>query len=298
MKKITLTQAMILGLLASQAYSHISFAQGTNVGGKPTIVTGDHESGTNTGGSEDGLPIGNTVDEWNTGIIQIIEDAKQSATESFNDNQIETAIRIYHNQLEVISNAASIPELHLSWTNKIASRTLELAGSLDPIAAAKEDRLAILNVYATTFDTIAGFYYKLDRDFMIPYRAKDKGFKMDLSAYEDELNKYIVKQGEWFEKRFVSVKNEYGTIPKYSTKIFLVALSSLSRGLADDLMSDSVTGPNLFPDGYKEIASRLKHISDKIDNHLAGGPVFSHNDTYAINDTYKQFTQVMNSLKK
>jgi hypothetical protein len=315
MKPFSLSPALIAALVASSSAS-VCFAQinvstsmkpsdkgGTNVGGiigEGSTNTGGYtigEGSTNVGGSEDGINI-YSVNPWNSGIENAIRETKLSATYNFADNNIETAIKIYELQLEKISQTASNPEYQLSWTKKIADRTLDLTSRLDVSIKSADDRFALFNVYATTYDLIEEFYSKLDMGYIIPYRknCNNKDFKMDLIGYEQQLNRYIVKQGDWFAQRFVAGSNEYGTLPKYSPKVFLVALSAISRGLAQDLLTDAVTGPNLFPHQYSSVASQLESISNKIDNHLAGGTVFSGKDDRAINGSYQSFQQVLSKI--
>ena len=301
MKKSLLTPAIFAALIASGSISS-SFAQskiklqaegGTNVG----ISNLCNEGGSNVGGSEDGISI-YSINPWNSGILRTIKHTKQSATDNFADNKIETAIKIYEFQLEKISMTASAPELQLSWTKKIADRTLDLTSRLDASIKNQDDRIALFNVYATTYDLIEEFYTKLDLAYIIPYHkhGRDKNFKLDLNGYEAQLNQYITRQGQWFAQRFVAGTSAYGTLPKYSTNIFLVALSALSKGLAQDLLTDSVTGPNLFPNQYESTASLLEEISEDIDQHLAGGSVFSNRDDRAISNSYKSFLEVMNTV--
>ncbi len=295
MKTFSLSPALIAALLAGTPTVCLAQTYPGNVRGVSPLA---EKGGSNIGGSEDGISI-YSVNPWNTGILRTIKRTKQSATDNFADNKLETAIKIYELQLEKISATASIPELQLSWTKKIADRTLDLASRLEVSIKNQDDRIALFNVYATTYDLIEEFYTKLDLAYIIPYRknCKNKDFKLDLTGYEYQLNQYILKQGEWFNQRFVAGSNTYGTLPKYSPTIFLIALSALSKGLAQDLLTDSVTGPNLFPHQYESIASLLVSISEGIDEHLAGGSVFSGRDDRAINSSYRNFLEVMASVK-
>ena len=142
MKNISLTHALIAAFLAgniSMSYAQITTSKqigegGTNVGG----IVG--EGSTNVGGSEDGISI-YSMNPWNSGVLRTIKKTKQSATDNFADNKLETAIKIYVLQLEKISQTASIPELQLSWTKKIADRTLDLADRLNATIINQDDRI-------------------------------------------------------------------------------------------------------------------------------------------------------------
>lgn len=277
----------------------------TNVGGitmengEGSTNTGGYtfearEGGTNVGGSEDGINF--VANPWDTGVIRIMERAKRSAAYNFADNKTDTAIKMLELQLEaVVQDANKYPDLNLSWTKKVANRTLEMAGRLEAEIKNPDDRVALFNVYLTAYDVIMDFY-KMDMNYIIPYNKNKgvKGYVPDTSGMEYEMKRYIVTQGNWFTKRFITWTEEYGYSPKYTPRVVLVALSTLTKGLSQDLLNG-----NIFPHAFEATSSQLLQISNDIENHLDGGDVFGGPTRHdrAINDSYKALMGVVDSVK-
>lgn len=239
-------------------------------------------------------------DQWNDGIVEKLHRWDYAAAQSFADADPKRAISHYKSGLMEILDTASLDQHRLSWTFKMAERTLALVERLQalPPVDAERDINAILLVLKSSYHMIENYYYSLDIQFWIPYYMVCRGhwtnssINYDLGQFEYILNQYSLSQVQWFKQNFVDITPD-GVSPRFSARIFLGVLSHVARGLSLDLGTDpNSLNPNLFPLAYAQAARSFKGLADEIDQYLAGNGLYS-NDERAVNATYNRLNMII-----
>ena len=303
---LNLNQPLALGALAI-----LALVGGTDIASaqtSPNRITVQRasvsEGGSNVGGSEDHFA---QIDPWADGIVDVLSEQEQIAVQAFaaGGNTL-LAISHYKNGLIQVLQTANQPQYRLSWTYKVAERALNLANALENSARAAasienrdvndKDLKPIMTMLQSAYENIEVYYYTLDVPYYTPYRmhcAGNRAPQYDLAKFEDQLRSYSVKQINWFKEKFVRSTDTQGTIPLHSSKVFLITLSSVARGLAIDLGSDvNNPNPSLFPTAYAQAARSLAKLSENIDQYLAGTGIYM-NDQMAVNLTYTRLVYVL-----
>lgn len=275
----------------------IARAQSPNPRSSQRVTAG--EGGTNSGGT-DVQYRAVTNDPWNDGVVDILNHKDYLAVQAWADGEPARAIHIYREGLLEVLSTATATEHRLSWTYKMAERTLALVDRLQalPVDNLERDQRAILLVLQSSYNMIERYYYSLDIQFWIPYYMVVRGhwpqerIHYDINQFETVLNNYSLSQVAWFKKEFARLSTE-SIIPLFSANVFLTVLSSVARGLAADLSVDpNAPNPNLFPLAYSQAARSLKSLAEEIDNHLIGNGVFS-NDERAVNAAYDRLQKII-----
>jgi hypothetical protein len=292
---LNMKQPLALGALAL-----IAILGGTDIASAQTRIAIHHasvsEGGSNVGGSEDHFAQN---DPWADGVVDTLIEQEQIAVQAFADGNTVLAISHYKNGLEQVLQTAANPQNRLSWTYKMAERNLLLANRLEGVAGPnnEKDLRPIVAMLQSTYELIEKYYYSLDIQFYTPYRMSCAGqrtpVRYDVAKFEDQLRSYSLKQIEWFQKKLVMSTDDQGTVPRYTSKVFLLSLASMAKGLSIDLGSDiDNPNPSLFPLAYGQAARSLAKLSDQIEQHIAGNGIFG-NDQRAVNFTYSRLVQIV-----
>jgi|GEM_PF-2757595 len=243
------------------------------------------------------------VNPWDDGIVDTLYEQKMIAVQNFADGNTWMAIAQYKKGLTMILETAGRIENRLSWTYKISERTLNLVDRLLATGGRNDEKrlTAVISILQSSYDLIENYYNTLDVQFYTPYclfrDGKTQPPRYDIAKFQNTLSRYVEKQTQWFQHAFVMNSDELGTVPKYSSKVFLMTLSSMIHGLAQDLSADPHNpDPNLFPLVYGPIAHSFAKLAYDIDDYLAGNGIFG-NDQRAVNFSYTRFTQIISNLQ-
>ena len=277
------------------------FLGATDIAGAQTLNTAPLNPSSIPGADD---ILGNSpVNPWDDGIVDTLYEQKMIAVQNFADGNTLMAVAQYKKGLVMILETAGRIENRLSWTYKISERTLNLVDRLLATGGRNDEKrlMAVISILQSSYDLIENYYDTLDVPFYTPYclfrDGKTQAPRYDIAQFQNILSRYVEKQIQWFQHAFVMNTDELGTVPKYSSKVFLITLASMTHGLAQDLASDPRNpDPNLFPLIYAPIARSLERLSRDIDDHLAGNGIFG-NDQRAVNFSYTRFTQIIAHLQ-
>lgn len=261
------------------------------------------EGGSNVGGSEDHT-ASTYNDPWSDGVVDTLTEYQLIAVQNFADGNTLLAIQQYKTGLEEVLRTARTQQNRLSWTYKMAERSLELSSRLEAQADRtneKELRATMLSL-ESAFEQIIANYYQLDVRFFTPYRSICAGIRIrdryNVQEFEKVLRSYALLQIQWFQSKFVMTVNNEGVAPRYNSKIFLITLSSVAKGLSQDLgVQSNDRNPNLFPLAYGQASRSLAKLSDRIEQHLAGNSIFG-SDQRAVNASYTNLLQIISYINR
>lgn len=292
----TTLKPLALGMLAITA-----ILGGTDIASAQTITLAP-EGGSNVGGANDHYQM-SSVDPWVDGIVDTLSEQRMIAIQNFADGNMLMGIHQLKQGLTTVIETASNPASRLSWTYKMAERTLKLADRLQAVSNPSDDKqmLPVWHVLESSYQLIEKYYYSLDVQFYTPYHVycttRSGRINYDVNQFETIMTQYALKQVSWFQKSFVMNTSEIGTVPRYSAKVFLLTLASVAQGLSSDLSADaSNTNPSLFPLAHAQAARSLAKLARDIENHMAGNGIFG-NDQRAVNFTYTRLTQIVSNIQ-